>query len=380
MPPPSAILPELGEQRRRERVSRLAPQVDDAHRREATDEPAAELEPVQRGPALGPRRRAAEDRDRPLERGPLCRHRPSVVTRVGVLFVGLVVLLVDHDQPEPTHRREHRRARTDHHPCLPGGDPLALVAPLGLGQSRVEQRDPLAEAGLEPAERLRRQRDLGHEHDRAQSALERGRAGLKVDLGLAAAGRAVEQKAALARVHALDDPGQRGLLLGGQRGRRRLSGQSLGQRLTLAAPRPHPRRDELQRARRSRAVVLGQPERQVDERRRELVEDAPDRSCLHPERRRFLQPDDDAAHLRAPEGHRDDRPLPHFLRHLVGERREQPRERRRGDRRRRRPPPQPRCGLRPRRLRRRTRSRTRGTARRARTRRSASLRRAARSR
>jgi hypothetical protein len=102
------------------------------------------------------------------------------------------VLLVDDDQPEPAHRREHRRARADDDAGLARRDPLALVAPLGLGQAGVEHGDPLAEARLEAAERLRGERDLGDEHDRAQSPLERGRAGLEVDLGLAAARRSEE--------------------------------------------------------------------------------------------------------------------------------------------------------------------------------------------
>ena len=99
------------------------------------------------------------------------------------------MLLVDHDQPEPAHRREDGRARADDDPRLAGRDPLALVAALGVGQPRVQDRDAVAEAGAYAADRLRRERDLGHEHDRPEPALERRRAGLEVDLGLARAGR-----------------------------------------------------------------------------------------------------------------------------------------------------------------------------------------------
>ena len=113
LPPPSASLPELGEERRRERVARLAPEIDDPHRRERAREPAAELEPLQPLPALRPRRRAAVDGDRALERGALRGDGARVVARVGLLLVGGVVLLVDADQPERGNRGEDRGAGAD---------------------------------------------------------------------------------------------------------------------------------------------------------------------------------------------------------------------------------------------------------------------------
>ena len=79
------------------------------------------------------------------------------------------MLLVDADQAERGHRGEDRRARADDDRRLARGDPLALVAPLRLRQRRVEHGDAVAEAGAEAAERLRRERDLGDEHDRARA-------------------------------------------------------------------------------------------------------------------------------------------------------------------------------------------------------------------
>ena len=161
---------------------------------------------------LRSRRGAAEDGDRPLERGALDGDGAGVVARVGLLLEGRVVLLVADDQPELRYRREHRRAGADHDPRLARGDSLALVAALGDGQMRVQHGDLLAEALAEATERLRRQRDLGHQHDRALAALERGGASLQVDLGLTAAGRAVEQEGAAAFVERLHDA-RNGLLL-----------------------------------------------------------------------------------------------------------------------------------------------------------------------
>ena len=139
------------------------------------------------------------------------------------------MLLVDDDQPEPGQRREDRRAGADDDPRLAAGDPLALVAPLGVGQARVEDRDRVAEARPHPADGLGRERDLRDEQDRPAAALERGRARLEVHLGLARAGRPVEQeRAAAAAVERGDDPVGRGALLGqerrGLRPRRRATG------------------------------------------------------------------------------------------------------------------------------------------------------------
>ena len=184
------------QERRRQRIAGLAPQVDDVHGRQVGADPPAELEPLERRPALRPRRRGAEDRDRAFERRALRRDRARVVARVGVLLVRRVVLLVDDDQPEPADRREDRGARADDDARLAARDPRTLVAPLGVGERRVEDRDPVAEARAHPADRLRRERDLGHEHDRPEAALEHRRARLQVHLGLAGAGRAVEQEVA----------------------------------------------------------------------------------------------------------------------------------------------------------------------------------------
>ncbi len=80
------------------------------------------------------------------------------------------MLLVDDDRAQVADRGEDRRAGADHDPLaaaaqrLPGGEALALA------QRRVEQGHVVAEGGAEAAERLRRQRDLRHQHDRPPAA------------------------------------------------------------------------------------------------------------------------------------------------------------------------------------------------------------------
>ena len=240
--------------------------------------PAAELEPLERLPRLGPGRRRAEDCDGALERGALRRDGARVVARVGLLLVRGVVLLVDADHAERGQRREDRRAGADDDGRLSRGDPLPLVAPLGVGESGVEDGDAVAEAGEEAAERLRRQRDLGDEHDRAAAAGERRLAGADVDLGLAAAGRAREQDVAAAGVEERLDPRERPLLRFRQPLGRRLGGERVALRhpAALAPPLRLLRRDESERPGRRRAVVLGEPEREVDERGGDGLRDALD--------------------------------------------------------------------------------------------------------
>jgi hypothetical protein len=75
----------------------------------------------------------------------------------------------------------------------------------------VQQGDRVTEARTEAADRLRRERDLGHEHDHALPALEGRRRGAQVDLGLAGAGDPVQEPLAAAL-----DRGHRGLLLHAQ--------------------------------------------------------------------------------------------------------------------------------------------------------------------
>ena len=171
------------------------------------------------------------------------------------------MLLVDADQAEPGQRREDRRARPDHDRRRAGGDALALVAALGLGQRRVEDRHPVAEPRAKAADRLRRERDLGDEDDHAQPALER--------LGRPPGGRPRSSRCRSRRragsgppsSKRLAQPLQRTLLRLGQRARLRLARQRvpLGRLRELLAPLPLRRRDERERTAGRRAVVVGEP-------------------------------------------------------------------------------------------------------------------------
>ena len=193
------------------------------------------------------------------------------------------MLLVDDDQPDAPHRREHGRAGADDDARLAARDPVALVAPLRVAERGVQDRDPVAEPLAEAPDGLRGERDLRHEHDRPESPLQRGAAGLEVHLGLAAPGRPLEQDVlADPLVERRHDELDGRALIGRERLRLGLAGEGLplGGRGPLAARGASHRGDELQRARRGGPVVVRHPEREVDERGRDLVEQAPDRGRL----------------------------------------------------------------------------------------------------
>ena len=92
----------------------------------------------------------------------------------------------------------------------------------------------------------------------------------------------------LLRLRRFADTGKRPLLRVAQLGRRRLAGErvAIGRRRPLDAALALLRCDQRERAPRSRAVVVRDPERQVDERGRDLVDDPVDRPRLDAGRRR----------------------------------------------------------------------------------------------
>ena len=140
------------------------------------------------------RRRAAEEDDAVFETGAHHRDVPSLIAgSLVALFVGAVVFFVDDDEAEILDRAEDRGAGSDDElhfslaEIFPRRRPFSEAAPV------VENGDFLGEAGAEPLDRLRRQRDLGDEEDRAFSLLERRRDRLQIDLRFAASRDAINQ-------------------------------------------------------------------------------------------------------------------------------------------------------------------------------------------
>ena len=89
----------------------------------------------------------------------IARHRPLLVARL--------VLFVHHDGGESLHRGEHRGARPHGHPPLAAPQRPPCVGALAVREARMQHRDLVAEDAPHPGHRLRRERDLGNEQDRA---------------------------------------------------------------------------------------------------------------------------------------------------------------------------------------------------------------------
>ena len=120
---------------------------------------------------------------------------PMIARRL-VLLVGGLVLFIDDDQPQIVHRCEHRRARANHHPRLARRQRLPAVEPLALAEVAVPD-DRAMPGRLEPPaqarHRLRRERHLRHEVDRAAARGEHLLHGPQVDFRFPRAGDAVQQ-------------------------------------------------------------------------------------------------------------------------------------------------------------------------------------------
>ena len=114
--------------------------------------------------------------------------------RLGLL-VARLVLLVDDDGAEVRKRREDRRASADGDALLAAAKREPGIVALAIAQRRVKHGDRVPEYVPEPIDRLRRERDLGHEHDgRLSSFANDSLEQLNVHERLAAPGDAVEEK------------------------------------------------------------------------------------------------------------------------------------------------------------------------------------------
>jgi hypothetical protein len=131
------------------------------------------------------------------------------IARAFLLLEARVVLLVDDDQAQPRHRRKDRQPRAQHQVGAAQVRQQPVVQPLRRRQCAVQaDQPPTRETGREAGFELRRQVDLGHQHQGLAAVGQRALGGLQVDLGLAAAGDAVQQRGA-GRAHHAGRPAPR---------------------------------------------------------------------------------------------------------------------------------------------------------------------------
>ncbi len=104
------------------------------------------------------------------------------------------MFFIDDDQPETSQGREDRRPRAHHHVHFATADAMPLVVALTVRQSAVLDGHAAAEGLSEqPGDRWR-QRDLRHEQQHGTTRLQAGARQAQVDLRLAAAGHALQQR------------------------------------------------------------------------------------------------------------------------------------------------------------------------------------------
>ena len=104
------------------------------------------------------------------------------------------MLLVDDDEAEAARPARRPPSAVPRRSAPGRAQPHPLVVALAGAQPRVRDGDDVAEALDEAADGLRRQPDLGHEHDRAAVLRQRRLGGAQVDLGLAGSGHAVHEQ------------------------------------------------------------------------------------------------------------------------------------------------------------------------------------------
>jgi hypothetical protein len=139
------------------------------------------------------RRRRGAQNDRDVEvLGAGDREIARGVAQALLLLEGLVVFLVDDNQADFPHRREHGRARADDE----SGVAVARLPPrakaFDVRKARVQKRRLDAQAGPKTCDELRREPDLRYQHQDLLAARHGLRNQVQVDLRLAAARDAVE--------------------------------------------------------------------------------------------------------------------------------------------------------------------------------------------
>ena len=148
-------------------------------------------------PGLERRRRRSEQHRDALAPAAPDREVARRVARTFLLLVRRVVLLVDDDQAEPRQRGEHRQAGAEHQVGQTELRRQPAAQPLRRRQPAVQGDDaPAGEAAREALDQLRREVDLGHQHQRLPAGAEHLLGRAQIDLGLAAAGDAVQQRRA----------------------------------------------------------------------------------------------------------------------------------------------------------------------------------------
>src|SRR5690348_9532685 len=148
-----------------------------------------------RGVGFERRRRATQYDGDSAQPGAIDRDIACVVTHAVLLLERYVVLFVDHDQAESRHRGEDCEPRSDDEVRLSPRRGKPVLQPLPVGEPAVQGRASRArEGGRDALLELRSQADFGDEYQRLSPGGDDPLGRREVDLGLAAAGHALEER------------------------------------------------------------------------------------------------------------------------------------------------------------------------------------------
>ena len=228
-------LDELAREHRPRAATKLRRHVHDLDRRQGLAVRAIGQIDLHPAPALltgierlnGRRGRAHNEHAARAPHHPTC-HLARIVARGGILLVGSFVLLVDHDEPDVRKRREQGASRPHHNARRATTNEVPLVVALTLAHARVHDRDQIAEAAAKAAHRLRRERDLRHEHAGRAPLGERLLDGAQIKLSLARTGDTVDDDNLAAGMLARAVDGRKGTFLPRRERRLRRRGEAIG--------------------------------------------------------------------------------------------------------------------------------------------------------
>ena len=139
------------------------------------------------------RGRAAHDHHRPALLSANDGNVPRVVARRFFLLVGSVVLFVNDNKAEMLHRGENRRAGSNGNLCFTARQTTPFVETFPAGKAAVQHAEPGRKTGRKALHELVGQRNFRHQDERRFALAEHAGNRAHVNLGLAAAGNAVQQ-------------------------------------------------------------------------------------------------------------------------------------------------------------------------------------------
>ena len=194
-------------------VERTRPQIDDVDARRRCA--AGAMRQLETAVATAPyvlerlerRGRAAENDRHPGI--PSAHHREVArgVPKPVLLLEGEIVLLVDDEEPRARQRSEHRGARPHDHVRSAVAGVRPRREPFAVGEPGVKRLHTAGQPRVKAGEQLRREADLGNEHERLAPARDDLLDGPQVHLRLSAARHAFEHERAelpevrLQRIH-----------------------------------------------------------------------------------------------------------------------------------------------------------------------------------